>query len=255
MAAAASTSTCRSMKPGVTETAGAPADISCYLHWGKYGATWSDLAMTWNVPDGNNDEYKATLSQATLNALRRGHVWLHRLLPEGRRGRAVEDGQMRQRPARRRPGRRPDHRDPVRRPQPAPAGGVFVHLFEWKWADIEQECPYLASKGYTAVQVSPPNGAPGAHRRQGGIAANDYPWWVRYQPVSYSLAHQPQRHAGRVPGDGRHACNARRRGHLRGRGDQPHGRDRGSNVRPARARPARSTAASSIPTPARRCTA
>ena len=76
---------------------------------------------------------------------------------------------------------------PAGDPRPAPAGGVFVHLFEWKWTDIQRECPYLASKGYTGVQVSPPmeHLVPTADM---GAAANDYPWWVRYQPVSYSLA-------------------------------------------------------------------
>ena len=34
---------------------------------------------------------------------------------------------------------------------------VIVHLFEWKWTDIANECEaYLGPKGYCAVQVSPP---------------------------------------------------------------------------------------------------
>lgn len=34
---------------------------------------------------------------------------------------------------------------------------VIVHLFEWKWPDIANECEaYLGPKGYCAVQVSPP---------------------------------------------------------------------------------------------------
>lgn len=28
-----------------------------------------------------------------------------------------------------------------------------VHLFEWKYADVERECPWLANQGYCAVQV------------------------------------------------------------------------------------------------------
>ena len=32
----------------------------------------------------------------------------------------------------------------------AAAGDVFVHLFEWRWPDIEKECTYLAAKGYPA---------------------------------------------------------------------------------------------------------
>lgn len=30
---------------------------------------------------------------------------------------------------------------------------VVVHLFEWKWTDVQKECPYLAELGYCAVQV------------------------------------------------------------------------------------------------------
>ncbi len=39
-----------------------------------------------------------------------------------------------------------------------PPRTTFVHLFEWKWSDIEQECVnFLGPKGFSAVQVSPPN--------------------------------------------------------------------------------------------------
>jgi alpha-amylase len=42
---------------------------------------------------------------------------------------------------------------------PPAAGGVaFVQLFEWKWTDVARECEtYLGPKGFTAVQISPPN--------------------------------------------------------------------------------------------------
>ncbi|WP_350634773.1 alpha-amylase family protein [Pseudoalteromonas sp. GW168-MNA-CIBAN-0100] len=54
---------------------------------------------------------------------------------------------------------------------------TFVHLFEWNWQDVAQECEqYLGPKGYAAVQVSPPN----EH-----ITGSQ--WWARYQPVSYEL--------------------------------------------------------------------
>ena len=34
---------------------------------------------------------------------------------------------------------------------------VIVHLFEWKWTDIANECEaYLGPKGFCAVQTSPP---------------------------------------------------------------------------------------------------
>jgi alpha-amylase len=54
---------------------------------------------------------------------------------------------------------------------------VFVHLFEWKWTDIANECEtWLGPKGYAAVQVSPP-----MEHIQGSQ------WWTRYQPVSYKI--------------------------------------------------------------------
>ncbi len=60
------------------------------------------------------------------------------------------------------------------------AGDVFVHLFEWRWADIASECEQvLGPAGFRAVQVSPPE----EHSLVPG-----YPWSERYQPVSYSLA-------------------------------------------------------------------
>lgn len=61
----------------------------------------------------------------------------------------------------------------------AAAGDVFVHLFEWRWTDIASECEnVLGPAGVEAVQVSPPQ----EHAIVGG-----YPWWQRYQPVSYAL--------------------------------------------------------------------
>jgi alpha-amylase len=59
------------------------------------------------------------------------------------------------------------------------AGDVFVHLFEWKWTDVAAECEnVLGPLGFRAVQVSPP---------QEHILDTGYPWWQRYQPVSYSV--------------------------------------------------------------------
>jgi hypothetical protein len=35
---------------------------------------------------------------------------------------------------------------------------TFVHLFEWSWDDIAHECQtFLGPKGFSAVQISPPN--------------------------------------------------------------------------------------------------
>lgn len=61
---------------------------------------------------------------------------------------------------------------------------AFVQLFEWKWTDVARECEtYLGPKGFAAVQISPPN-------EHAWIPTGDgapFPWWMRYQPVSYSL--------------------------------------------------------------------
>jgi alpha-amylase len=61
---------------------------------------------------------------------------------------------------------------------------AFVQLFEWKWTDIARECEtYLGPKKFTAVQISPPT-------EHAWITTGDgapFPWWMRYQPVSYSL--------------------------------------------------------------------
>jgi alpha-amylase len=56
---------------------------------------------------------------------------------------------------------------------------VVVELFEWRWDDIAVECEtFLGPRGFAAVQVSPPN----EHRVVAG-----YPWWQRYEPVSFAL--------------------------------------------------------------------
>ncbi|KAF5298169.1 hypothetical protein FQA39_LY02593 [Lamprigera yunnana] len=55
----------------------------------------------------------------------------------------------------------------------------IVHLFEWKWNDIANECEqFLQHKGYAGVQVSPVSE---------NLFVPDRPWWERYQPISYSL--------------------------------------------------------------------
>lgn len=68
--------------------------------------------------------------------------------------------------------------DPAQLPIETPAQPVaFVQLFEWHWPDVARECEeYLGPKGYSAVQVSPPN-----EHIQGPA------WWTRYQPVSYKI--------------------------------------------------------------------
>jgi alpha-amylase len=58
---------------------------------------------------------------------------------------------------------------------------AFVQLFEWKWDDVAQECEtFLGPKGFAAVQVSP--------AIEHVVVPNArFPWWQRYQPVSYKI--------------------------------------------------------------------
>nr|AAW66386.1 Amyrel [Drosophila neocordata] len=56
---------------------------------------------------------------------------------------------------------------------------TIVHLFEWKWTDIADECErFLGPRGFAGVQVSPANE---------NIVSEGRPWWERYQPISYKL--------------------------------------------------------------------
>jgi alpha-amylase len=64
---------------------------------------------------------------------------------------------------------------------PPGARAVIVHLFEWKWTDVATECAtVLGPKGYGGVQVSPP-------QEHIVLPSRNYPWWQRYQPISYQL--------------------------------------------------------------------
>jgi alpha-amylase len=64
-----------------------------------------------------------------------------------------------------------------------PKRTVFVQLFEWKWTDVALECEqWLGPNGFAAVQVSPPN-----EHQVIDTSANHFPWWERYQAVSYAL--------------------------------------------------------------------
>jgi alpha-amylase len=58
---------------------------------------------------------------------------------------------------------------------------VIVHLFQWPWASIANECTtVLGPKGFGGVQVSPP-------QEHVVLPGRGYPWWQDYQPVSYQL--------------------------------------------------------------------
>ena len=62
-----------------------------------------------------------------------------------------------------------------------PSRTAFVHLFEWTWNDVAQECEaFFGPNGYAAVQISPLN----EHLL---LADRQFPWCQRYQPVSYQL--------------------------------------------------------------------
>ncbi len=64
-----------------------------------------------------------------------------------------------------------------------PSRTVFVQLFEWKWTDIAKECEqWLGPRGFSAVQISPPQ-----EHAEIDTADNHFPWWERYQAVSYQL--------------------------------------------------------------------
>ncbi len=65
----------------------------------------------------------------------------------------------------------------------AAAGDVFVHMFEWRWPDLARECEQvLGPAGYKGVQISPPS-----EHAIVRSASDFYPWWQRYQTVSYRL--------------------------------------------------------------------
>jgi alpha-amylase len=57
-----------------------------------------------------------------------------------------------------------------------------VHLFEWKWLDIANECEtFLAPNKFAGVQISPPN----EHLID---TENHRPWTERYDPISYKIS-------------------------------------------------------------------
>lgn len=60
---------------------------------------------------------------------------------------------------------------------------TIVHLFEWRWADVAEECErFLGPFGYGGVQVSPAN-----ENVIIDVPGNRRPWYERYQPISYKL--------------------------------------------------------------------
>jgi alpha-amylase len=68
-------------------------------------------------------------------------------------------------------------------PRAFPHRTVSVQLFEWKWTDVALECEqWLGPHGFAAVQISPPQ-----EHAVINDATNQFPWWERYQAVSYQL--------------------------------------------------------------------
>jgi len=58
----------------------------------------------------------------------------------------------------------------------------MVHLFEWHWDWIADECEsILGPKKWGGVQISPPN------ENRVIYQSGDRPWWERYQPISYKM--------------------------------------------------------------------
>ncbi|MFY1703652.1 carbohydrate-binding module family 20 domain-containing protein [Micromonospora sp. WMMA1923] len=63
-------------------------------------------------------------------------------------------------------------------------GDSIVHLFQWRWSSVAQECETnLGPNGWGGVQVSPPQ----EHVVLPSSEGATYPWWQDYQPVSYRV--------------------------------------------------------------------
>ncbi|KAF4520996.1 hypothetical protein B566_EDAN002492 [Ephemera danica] len=62
-------------------------------------------------------------------------------------------------------------------PHNVPGHSTIVHLFEWPWASIADECEnWLGPKGFGGIQISVPTE---------NAVIEPRPWWERYQPISY----------------------------------------------------------------------
>lgn len=163
---------------GVTPGAGAGAGIECFAYWGAFGdeANWTSTPMTFQGDQGNNDEYVGTLNLSGLGVGTYGYTaYCKKTTEEARKWRQnILDY----------PNNIIDEGLGIISIMPAsapPPGTAYVHLFEWQWSDVAQECSFLAEAGYNAVQVSPPQ----EHVILNTISTD--PWWTRYQPVSYIL--------------------------------------------------------------------
>ncbi len=155
-------------KTNVTPGLGQGAGIKCTLSWGEvnsFGDVWlntTNVLMTYNAkmmnPAGDNDEYTAQFTPLPGKKYE-----FTAFCDDG--GAPVEQNKGKARIL-------------------ALKKSVFIQLFEWKWKDIAKECEqFLGPKGFGAVQVSPPQENALVASSGGGA----YPWWQRYQVVSYKI--------------------------------------------------------------------
>ncbi|XP_059608181.1 alpha-amylase A-like [Phlebotomus argentipes] len=72
-------------------------------------------------------------------------------------------------------------------PNYVPDRNVIVHLFQWKYTDIANECEnFLGPNGFAGIQIdSPAENVIVTEAQYSGYP--DRPWWERYQIVSYKL--------------------------------------------------------------------
>lgn len=61
--------------------------------------------------------------------------------------------------------------------------GAIVEMFGWPYADVKEECSYLASQGWMGVKVFPVSESVFSYEWPQNGELN--PWWFYYQPVSY----------------------------------------------------------------------
>ncbi len=151
-------------KSGVTPGVGAGVGISCVMKWSEvnnFGEAWlstNSVTMVYNTEKGNNDEYMAKFTPQPNKKYE-----FTAFCNDG--GTPVEQNTAKGRIL-------------------ALKSTVFIQLFEWKWKDIATECEQLLGpKGFGAVQVSPPQ----EHALVASSGGGPYPWWQRYQPVSYQI--------------------------------------------------------------------
>jgi len=171
---------------GVTPGVGKGAGIDCFLSWGKVGQEWQDLAMEYvrdrdglTPGDNSNDEYQASIPASGLAIGTYGfsaYCTADTITRIWRSDGGYDRGLFTVVPD--------SEKDAI---SPSTSDGVFFHAFEWKWTDIEKECTFAQTKGYKAIQVSPPTEHVIPVADMNNEPGSDFPWWVRYQPVTHDI--------------------------------------------------------------------